>query len=138
MRYAVAIASAVILSIAAVPCLAGNDHTKAPHGSGGPQSKFDVRSPARTVVFTDADSTLVRVYFAHNQVAWTGLPPGVAKNYARGKKLPYGIAKKALPADLQARLPQRHGYEYARVGQDVVLVELATGIVVDLIEGVFG
>jgi hypothetical protein len=94
--------------------------------------------PARTVVFSDADSTLVRVYFAQNQVVWTGLPPGIARNYARGKKLPYGVEKKTLPADLRVRLPLHQGYEYARVGQDVVLVETATGIVADIVEQVFG
>ena len=33
------------------------------------------------------------------------LPPGIAKNLVRGKPLPTGIAKKALPGDLSRPLP---------------------------------
>ena len=141
MRYAAPFVCAVLLAVAAPPSLARNDHAKgAPRGHAGKFATarpFDEPHPSRAA-FSNADNTLVRVYFAQNRVVWTGLPPGIAKNYARGKRLPFGIAKKSLPADLQARLPKREGYEYARVGQDVILVETATGIVVDVIESVFG
>jgi hypothetical protein len=61
-----------------------------------------------------------------------GLPPGVAKNYARGKPLPPGIAKRALPSDLRARLPVYPGHEYVVVGRDVLLISVRTGIVADI------
>jgi hypothetical protein len=68
-----------------------------------------------------------------------GLPPGIAKNLARGKALPPGIAKKQLPNDLVRRLPPVHdGYERVIVDGRVLLVEAATQIVHDvLMESLF-
>jgi len=63
-----------------------------------------------------------------------GLPPGIAKNLERGKPLPPGIAKRNLPAGLEASLPGKHdGYETLIVGDDVVLVEIDTGKIADII-----
>lgn len=63
-----------------------------------------------------------------------GLPPGIAKNLQRGKPLPPGIAKRDLPPGLDSSLPERHhGYERIIVGNDVVLVEIDTGEIADII-----
>jgi hypothetical protein len=63
-----------------------------------------------------------------------GLPPGIAKNLERGKPLPPGIAKRNLPPGLEASLPGKHdGYETLIVGDDVVLVEIDTGKIADII-----
>ncbi len=63
-----------------------------------------------------------------------GLPPGIAMNLERGKSLPPGIAKRDLPQDLNYSLPERHdGYERTIVGNDVVLVEIDTGKIADII-----
>ncbi len=63
-----------------------------------------------------------------------GLPPGIAKNLQRGKPLPPGIAKRNLPPGLDSSLPERHhGYERIIVGNDVVLVEIDTGEIADII-----
>ncbi len=63
-----------------------------------------------------------------------GLPPGIAKNLARGKPLPPGIAKKQLPGALNFSLPQvPPGYERTIVGDDVLLVEVDTGNIADII-----
>jgi len=62
-----------------------------------------------------------------------GLPPGIAKK----GKLPPGIAKKALPGDLLGRLPApRVGTDRIIVDNDVLLIELATGVVLDVIEDI--
>jgi hypothetical protein len=65
------------------------------------------------------------------------LPPGVAKNLARGKPLPPGIAKQYVPGPMLARLPQHPGYEWRVVGSDLVLVGIQTAIVADVLVGVF-
>jgi hypothetical protein len=65
------------------------------------------------------------------------LPPGIAKNLARGKPLPPGIAKQQLPPSLLSQLPPRPGYEWWAVGNDIVLTSIATGLVVDLIANAF-
>jgi hypothetical protein len=63
-----------------------------------------------------------------------GLPPGIAKNLQRGKPLPPGIAKRNLPPGLDSSLPHSHdGYERIIVGDDVVLVEIDTGEIADII-----
>jgi hypothetical protein len=63
-----------------------------------------------------------------------GLPPGIAKNLQRGKPLPPGIAKRDLPPGLESSLPGKHdGYETLVVGNDVVLVEIDTGKIADII-----
>ena len=61
------------------------------------------------------------------------LPPGIRKNLARGKPLPPGIAKQALPGGLSGGLPLMTGYERIQVGLDVLLVEVATGIIHDIL-----
>jgi len=62
------------------------------------------------------------------------LPPGIAKNLARGKPLPPGIAKRALPNDLLVRLPPvADGYERIIVAGKILLVEIATQVVHDIL-----
>ncbi|MBF7957568.1 anti-virulence regulator CigR family protein [Rahnella victoriana] len=70
-------------------------------------------------------------------VGYQALPPGIAKNVARGKPLPPGIAKKTLPASMINDLPYYPGYEWRAVGDDLVLVALSTAIVTSIINGVF-
>ncbi|AEY01092.1 hypothetical protein GU3_06680 [Oceanimonas sp. GK1] len=53
------------------------------------------------------------------------LPPGIAKNLRRGKPLPPGIAKQFDPR-FRERLPYYEGYEWRRVDNKAVLVDLAT------------
>ncbi|MDN3559913.1 anti-virulence regulator CigR family protein [Vreelandella neptunia] len=60
------------------------------------------------------------------------LPPGIQRNLERGKPLPPGIAKR-FDGQLASQLPHYPGYEWERVGADVVLIEAATRIVVDVL-----
>lgn len=63
------------------------------------------------------------------------LPPGIAKNLARGKPLPPGIAKN-FDGRVTSQLPHYDGYEWKRIGTDVVLVAIATGIVYEVLRNV--
>lgn len=65
----------------------------------------------------------------------SALPPGIAKNLARGKPLPPGIAKK-MDGRLLSHLPYYPGYEWRQVGRDVVLIAIATGIVYEILDNV--
>jgi hypothetical protein len=67
------------------------------------------------------------------------LPPGIAKNLARGKPLPPGIAKRYLPSDLVRMLPPVYpGYERIVVDGRVLLVDIATQVIQDvLMEAVY-
>ncbi|MTD28061.1 anti-virulence regulator CigR family protein [Erwinia sorbitola] len=68
---------------------------------------------------------------------YRSLPPGIAKNLARGKPLPPGIAKKSVPASMLGQLPYYPGYEWKIVGDNLVLIALSTAVVTAIINGVF-
>ncbi|MFW0766481.1 anti-virulence regulator CigR family protein [Trabulsiella odontotermitis] len=68
---------------------------------------------------------------------YQSLPPGIAKNVMRGKPLPPGIEKKTIPASMLGELPNYPGYEWKRIGDDLVLVALSTAIVTAVLNGVF-
>ncbi|QJE72702.1 RcnB family protein [Aerophototrophica crusticola] len=65
------------------------------------------------------------------------LAPRIAKDIVRGKKLPPGIGKQAVPPTLLHRLPGLDGHEWARIGTDLVLVAVATQVVAQVITDVF-
>jgi len=63
------------------------------------------------------------------------MPPGQAKKWAIGRPLPAGVVYYDLPPALVAQLgppPSRH--KYVRVAQDVLLLAVGTGMVVDAID----
>lgn len=60
------------------------------------------------------------------------LPPGIQRQLERGKPLPPGIAKR-FDGPIAQQLPRYPGYEWERVGADVVLIEAATRVVVDIL-----
>ncbi len=62
------------------------------------------------------------------------LPPGIAKKMARGGTLPPGIAKKTLPGGLLAKLPARPGQEWRLVGTDLLIVNVASNVIVDVLK----
>jgi hypothetical protein len=65
------------------------------------------------------------------------LPPGLAKQLERNGTLPPGLAKRDLPSDLNAELPKPgEGLERAIVDNAVVLVEKATGRIVDIVKDI--
>ncbi|WP_305857881.1 anti-virulence regulator CigR family protein [Balneatrix alpica] len=61
-----------------------------------------------------------------------GLPPGIAKNLARGKPLPPGIAKR-YDQNTLAKLPQKPGYEWRELDGRAILVETASQVIVEVI-----
>jgi hypothetical protein len=65
------------------------------------------------------------------------LPPGLQKQIQRNGTLPPGLAKRELPPDLLSRLPRRpEGQGYRVVGDDVVLIDTATRVILDVVKGV--
>lgn len=65
------------------------------------------------------------------------LPPGIRKNLARGKPLPPGIAKRTASSAMLARLPRHPGYEWQMAGTDLILVQIGTAIIADVLKDVF-
>ena len=92
--------------------------------------------------FSTNETAIIRAYYDRHRSDASDrkgrgrtLPPGIAKNLARGKPLPPGIAKSNLPADLATRLPPvREGYERVVIDGRILLVEIATRMIHDVIE----
>lgn len=143
------IAAAVATALApAAPAFAdpgkgrGNGHPVFGDGGKGRHGDRDLGEAAAgaalgaavaAVISPQERDTILR-YFRQYPVSTAGLPPGIAKNVARGKPLPPGIAKKALPGPLLADLADRDGAEFLRVGATVVLVAVATGLILDALD----
>ncbi|MDZ7280061.1 anti-virulence regulator CigR family protein [Pantoea eucrina] len=118
----------------------GNHGHSAGKGHGKPQRDDDPRPgyDDASGIRVDLDYSRARALAVnHGAVGYRALPPGIAKNLARGKPLPPGIAKKALPAGMLRDLPRYPGYEWRAVGDDLVLIALSTAIVTAVINGVF-
>ena len=65
------------------------------------------------------------------------LPPGLQKHLEKNGTLPPGLAKRGLPSELESKLPEvPSGLERIIAGDDVVLMEKATGKILDIIQGV--
>jgi Ni/Co efflux regulator RcnB len=122
-------------------------------GTSGPVADSDPHPRATRVadavhvevIFTDEEIRIIRAYYesngyhgkGHGKGKHKGLPPGIARNLQRGKPLPPGLAKQALPYELQRRLPRPpYGYDRIVVGGKILLIELATQIVRDVLTDV--
>ncbi|GHD48552.1 hypothetical protein GCM10017083_19770 [Thalassobaculum fulvum] len=88
------------------------------------------------VLLSDQDRTTITRYFQQHPQPATALPPGIAKNVARGKPVPPGIAKRGVPNGLTGKLSIPKGYELQTVGTDVVLIEAGTRIIADVLKDV--
>ena len=84
--------------------------------------------------FRAQDSREVRNYFQHHQVKRHALPKGV--HLRVGYKRPVNVRYQAVPAPLLKKLPNRPGYHYYMAGDDVILVAITTGIIVDILTSV--
>ena len=95
------------------------------------------------VTFSDGDIAIIGAWYRDHEHMQShgsggkkakGLPPGIAKNLTRGKPLPPGITKKNLPDGLRQMLPAPpHGYERIIVDGKVLLVEIATHVIHDIL-----
>lgn len=154
--------SAVILSalvLVSAPALAGNGHGRSgEHGynrshhednddqgedrhsrsSGGVDLTIDRNL---NVHFNSRDLNVIVDWFDREPTSYRdgrGLPPGLAKQLRERGHLPPGLEAKGLPPGLADRLgPAPRGYERVVIGRDVVLMQVATGIIADILRNVF-
>jgi Ni/Co efflux regulator RcnB len=145
------LALAVVLSLAFVsaPGMAnpGNGNGNGNHGNAehGNKQKNDHGNQGKAGKKNVSDDVSVRLSYDrarslavnYGLTGYSSLPPGIAKNLARGKPLPPGIAKKMVPASMLGQLPSYPGYEWRIAGDDLVLIALSTAIVTAVINGVF-
>ncbi len=96
------------------------------------------------VRINDHDREQIRHYYEGSGKHRKGLPPGLAKRnghlppgLAKRDKLPPGLRSEPLPHDLERRLsPIPSAYVRVRIGQDIVLMDRKTRVVLDVIYGV--
>jgi hypothetical protein len=109
---------------------------------GGPPGQVGKGQGQGTVVVADRDRSTVYSYY-RTEYAAGNCPPGLAKKnngclppgqakkmWTLGYPLGAGIAWYPLPAVLLGQLtPAPAGYQYARVGSDILLLAIGTGMV---------
>lgn len=105
------------------------------HGSGG--SNAGSASALISAGISVAIARQIAVDTGIQMGGYKPLPPGIQKNLARGKPLPPGIAKKSAPPGMLSQLPHHPGYEWQMAGTDLVLVQIGTAIVADVLRDVF-
>ncbi|MCP5269300.1 MAG: hypothetical protein H6943_09710 [Zoogloeaceae bacterium] len=114
-----------------------------PEGKGkGKHKKQDAEdsTSATSLVSAGISAQIARQYALDAGIKSGGykpLPPGIRKNLARGKPLPPGIAKRSAPSAMLGQLPGHPGYEWQMAGTDLVLVQVGTAIVADVLKDVF-
>ncbi|WP_394061746.1 anti-virulence regulator CigR family protein [Alcaligenes sp. WGS1538] len=90
------------------------------------------------LVYAGITAALAREYAVdYGLGGYSALPPGIRMNLARGKPLPPGIAKRAVPGSLLGRLPSYPGYEWRIAGTDLILISLSTALIADVLYDVF-
>jgi hypothetical protein len=72
---------------------------------------------------SDVEIRIIREYYGVPSRKLKPLPPGIAKNLARGKPIPPGIARTRAPDDLVVLLPAREGTRWWIAGDHVLLVD---------------
>ncbi|SDS38987.1 regulator RcnB of Ni and Co efflux [Pseudomonas asplenii] len=103
------------------------DHGRGPdRGPGEPNWRRPPQDfgPVRQIIHDD------REHFTR------GAPPPPGIRIVRGQPLPPGYYGERLDPRAVARLPAYHGYEWRRVGGDVALVAIGTGIVYEVLNDV--
>ncbi len=127
----------LVLPLALALVLAGLADAQPNNRNKGHGNHHDRTVEGVSISFGLVGEREIRTYFQANPMTAQSLPPGIAKNLARGKALPPGIAKRALPSGLLTRLPSYPGHEVIIVDRDVILVDIATQVIVDILTRVF-
>ena len=136
-------ASALLLSSTALaqpahaPAHGARDNASQPERYRGGEGRYESdsrRSLSKGYVDLPRinERELLRLLRRHDAPRAESLPPGIQRNLERGKPLPPGIAKR-FDGPIAHELPRYPGYEWERVGADVVLIEAATRVVVDVL-----
>lgn len=102
---------------------------------------IDDRETHAEIAFSSRDRALIEDYYGERR---RHLPPGLAKRHgglppglAKRDRLPPGLQRDPLPEELEYRLTALpSGYIRVRVGEDIVLLDSRTHVVIDVIYGV--
>ena len=142
------LALVVLGALAAGPALAqGRGQNERQHESKGGQQHAGDRDDRRGQVrFDDRQRQSVHTYY-EEEVRRGRCPPGLAKKhngcqppgqarrYEIGRPLPREVVYYAVPQPIVVQLgPPPRGYRYVRVANDILMLAIGTGIVVDALQ----
>ena len=120
----------------------GNNRGKGPAVGQGQASAVQGQN-ALAALLSDAERQILTDFFRSNEANLPpglakrqDLPPGLARQMERNGTLPRGLASGEMPAALRSRLPGRADQDVAVVGADVILIDAATRVIVDIIRDV--
>ncbi len=134
--------SLVVLSFAALSCGCSTISSTRPASAS---AAVPATSATISVVIGVEHAAIIRAYYDDGSLGQGrgpgrargrngGLPPGIAMNLQRGKPLPPGIAKQTLPREILVQLPPLpSGLEYAVVAGKLLLIDIATHVVHDVL-----
>jgi hypothetical protein len=92
-------------------------------------------------VITTRERRIIREYYSGDGANFTNqkaLPPGLRKQLQKTGRLPPGLEKRRMPSDLEHRLPRYDGpYERTIIGNDLILLDPKTGIILDVMQEIF-
>ena len=138
--------SVLVLAVAAALSVGSARADDDEHGKSGRHDHDDRRNARVEVRFDEPQRAAVQGWYAHEIEAGhcppglrkkhNGcLPPGQAKKrWAMGRPLPREVIFHDLPPALVVELGlPPEGYRYARIANDVLLLAMGTGIVVDAV-----
>jgi hypothetical protein len=140
--------SFALLIAPVLPAMASNDNQGRGHGRGQHvEQQQDQPKPGKVyplerragVAFKAAERQIIAEWFENNKDSsnYSKLPPGLAKQIQKNGTLPPGLAKHGLPPGLEKRLGKApKGYERIIVGRDVVITDILTGAIIDVLQGV--
>lgn len=110
----------------------GNSHAQSPAQNGqrgGPQGSQAGQRPPQD--FGPVRQTIQE----HRGDFGRGNPPPSNIHVMKGQPMPRGYGKR-LDNRALAHLPHYEGYEWRRLGTDVVLIAIGTGVVYEILSGV--
>ena len=130
---AVLVLSLFVFLVEAAEAQGQNSRGSRGNGGGNDDGGVTVEFTAE-FSFSIGDREQIEVYYTSNPTpGLEALPPGQRKNLGRGKPMPPGIAKRFVPDALRSSLSVPPKYDVIVVGWDVLLVEVATGIIHDVL-----
>lgn len=125
----------------AVPALADK-----PSRAGGKKQAGKSASQRVEVRFGDRERSVIRAYFGKEiergrcppglaKKKNGCMPPGQAKKWQMGRPLPGDVTFHDLPPKLAVELgPPPSGHRFVRVAEDILLIAVGTGMVIDAVE----
>ena len=136
-RPAIAAVAAAALMLSSVSAFANPPPSNKGHddnrSNGHNQHATNDHRGADRPEFRADESRQVRDYYKQHK--WNAQPLPHGKHYAVGNKVPASY-RHPVPQDLRGHFQARPGYEPYIVGDNVVLIAVATGVIVDILSQV--